>query len=252
LTVKTRQERAAWKNAMHEAGHAVVGVVLGFRVREVTAREGTDEHCPWSAGFRGRCLFDFGRRKNTRENFEREVVLDLSGLAAEGRRPRTAWMTGQTAPPPRLWLGDWAPEKGTDEHLAYRFAYYAMGKAELPGEGGQAGTARYLRFLWERTKAIVSYPPHRDAIRAVATLLLERDTIGHKEVKAALNAALRKHAVAARERLRHHHSIDEHLTDGLGDRDLIRTLEYCDRCPRWAQIVRKELREDARKRKGAG
>lgn len=63
--------------AYHEAGHAVIALVLGRSVQRVSIRAKEQTL--------GRCEFQKGRPRPSDDWLEREILISLAGLAAEAR-----------------------------------------------------------------------------------------------------------------------------------------------------------------------
>ncbi len=70
--------------AYHEAGHAVIALVLGRSVQRVSVVPKLDTL--------GRCEFQKGRTRPSEDWLEREILISLAGLAAEARHSgQYAW-----------------------------------------------------------------------------------------------------------------------------------------------------------------
>ena len=136
--------------AYHEAGHAVVSRMLGFRVNSVTIRPGS-------------VLIDrFGDAPT-----EKQILILLAGLFAQRRfSPHSAWRSRKQSHPNSGYDFNTVALLIHDEHgsgrVADLYSSYAFAKAEQLVEG-----------WWQH-------------IEAVAKALLERGTLTGAEVNQAM------------------------------------------------------------------
>ena len=175
--------------ARHEAAHAVVAALVGFRIKEVSivpildtfTDVGSMGHC-WlreEPDEERRSLWDFSR-----EELEQRAMYTLAGPAVDGVRPPSYWMSGRSAP---------VHGKRMDEDLykAYLFAERITHKTISPGEPRRPLIGAILRHLYERTKRTISQQPVQVAIDSVARVLIRKKTVGEATVVLAVKKAFK-------------------------------------------------------------
>jgi len=152
--------------AYHEAGHAVIGHVLGYDVRKATIRKrynslgGAWVSKPSSLG-----ATEVQAGSTERDDFG-HICVDLAGPLAEKLVNRSSFKeliaNGSS--------GDWE----TAQRRARRI------------NRKQSGTV--IDVLVEETKALVQH--HRAAIARVAAALLERETVNGDDIKRLTNGSV--------------------------------------------------------------
>jgi ATP-dependent Zn protease len=147
--VPSLMELAGTPLAAHEAGHAVVAVILRLSLRYVTLRP----RGPESA-----LTYTRTRRNRSPGYLEREAVYALAGVVADQLlNGRVIWGSG---------VGDIAHAKGNAERL------------------GVEDVQEFLRVRQREAEAIVS--ANRVAVEAVRRALVERRTLQAAEVRAII------------------------------------------------------------------
>jgi hypothetical protein len=144
--------------AYHEAGHAVMALVLGRPVTCVSALPGR--------GFLGTCAFGKAVFRPSEDWLEREILISLAGLAAEARR------TGEY-----LW------DAGARDQA------YAEGLA-LQRAGGARQAQRLLRRLLAKAEHLLGREDNWRLVERLAAELLRLGEISgrtarhlHEEVR---------------------------------------------------------------------
>ena len=130
--------------AYHEAGHAVIALVLGRSVQRVSVLPNLDTL--------GRCEFQKGRTRPSEDWLEREILISLAGLAAEARH------TGQYA-----WDGA-ARDLQTVKRLATQRA-------------GERHVERLQKRLLSKVEHMLSQPENWKAVELIVAELLRSETI---------------------------------------------------------------------------
>jgi hypothetical protein len=167
---KPRQSRLQ-ATAYHEAGHAVAAYLRNRRFTSVSI---VAEHETL-----GQCVFgnqpgvielDAESYRRTRDRIETLIMVALAGVLAECQ------LTGR-----HNWRGAHA-----DLHDATDYASYVTGdEQELNA---------YLRWLWERTRNLLSARPHWAAVKALAAELLASRRIGERRARQLIAGALTRSA----------------------------------------------------------
>lgn len=135
--------------AAHEAGHAVVAVVLRLSLRYVTLRP---------RGPEGALTYTRTARNKSPDYLEREAVCDLAGISADQLlNGRVIWGSG---------TGDIEHAKKNAEHL------------------GVEDVQEFLRVKQRKAEEIVS--ANRAAVEAVRRALVDRRTLRGAEVRAII------------------------------------------------------------------
>ena len=142
--------------AYHEAGHAVMAMILGRNIQKVTIKSGQIQ----TGGVRlGVCELGPGRSRSSQDLMEDEVMILLAGMVAESK------FTGQYC------------ERGAAQDLRYVAAI-------LRDRGGsESQQQRLQRRILDKTEHILSDPAHAQAIAYVAKELIERTTISGRSVR---------------------------------------------------------------------
>jgi hypothetical protein len=125
--------------AYHEAGHAVVALVLGRPVRHVSIRPDRDHL--------GHCEFGKGEFRPSEDWLERELLIALGGLAAEAR-----------------FTGDYARDAAGRDLLYVR--------ALAVERAGERRADRLERRLLAKAEHLLDRPGHWRAVELIAADLL--------------------------------------------------------------------------------
>jgi ATP-dependent Zn protease len=148
--------------AYHEAGHAVIGLVLGYDVKKATIRP-VYSYLGQATISKKRCGSEGSTEVQAGSDSEVDLIghicVDLAGLLAEklvNRSPFEELIAHGSS-------GDW-------QHAQRRARRINRHQAEI-----------FIDALMEETRALVEQ--HKDAIVRVATALLERETLSGAEIK---------------------------------------------------------------------
>ena len=136
--------------AYHEAGHAVVALILGRPVEEVSVLASRD--------FLGICKFGKARVRPSEDWLEREMLIALGGIAAEARH------TGNYA-----W------------DAAGRDQQYVRGLAVE--RAGESRAERLERRLLSKVEHLLSQEPHWRSVVLIAQELLRRSVVSGRAVR---------------------------------------------------------------------
>jgi ATP-dependent Zn protease len=136
--------------AYHEAGHAVVALILGRPVDEVRVLPSRD--------FLGVCKFGKARMRPSEDWLEREMLIALGGIAAEARH------TGNYA-----W------------DAASRDQQYVRGLAVE--RAGERRAERLQRRLLAQAEHLLAQEPHWQAVVLIAQELLRRSVLSGRAVR---------------------------------------------------------------------
>jgi len=149
--------------AYHEAGHAVMAMILGRGVQKVTIAAARMQ----TGGQRlGVCELGKGRTKPSQDTIEDEALILLAGMVAEAR-----------------FTGEYCRRgAATDIRMVTRLLQ------------NRAGTDRQLerlqRRLLEKTEHLLSETGHARAIEVVARELLLRTTVSGRGVRHLVDSAI--------------------------------------------------------------
>lgn len=135
--------------AYHEAGHAVIAIVLGRSVQRVSILPKLQTL--------GRCEFQKGKPRPTEDWLEREILISLAGLAAEARH------TGQYS-----WAG-----AEQDLQSVKRLAVMRAGERQYE---------RLQKRLLAKVEHMLDQPENWRAIQLIAAELLKSETISGRAV----------------------------------------------------------------------
>ena len=161
-----RRQRRLRATAFHEAGHAVAAYHLHLRLRRISVGGDAGDVLGWLDLWLPRVSpGDTGNIRRT-QAVEREIIVLLAGAQAE-----------------RVGLGrSSCPASGAD-------FFEAMRRAEAICHTSEELSA-CLRWLQLRTHALIRSRTWRQAIDALAARLLERRTLGARETRAIIKAAI--------------------------------------------------------------
>jgi hypothetical protein len=163
--MSARTAKQSRETAYHEAGHAVARCRLRLPIKKVSIEENEDYQGIVLPGPLADSIDpESGNDLRTRDRLEKEIITCYAGIAAERRVNRRT--------------PGWHAE--ADMELAVDWALYQHG-------GGPVVDA-YLRYLRIRTDDYITSPLWWPAIEAVASALLDRQTLSGRDVRAVLRA----------------------------------------------------------------
>lgn len=136
--------------AFHEAGHAVVAMILGRPVEEVSIL--ADRECL------GVCRFGKNRYRPSEDWLEREILIALGGIAAEARH------TGNYA-----WDAAARDQRYVRELTVQR--------------AGEARADRLQKRLLAKAEHLLAQEPHWQAVTLIAKELLRLGAISGRAVR---------------------------------------------------------------------
>ena len=174
---KTRRPSRLEATAHHEAGHAVAAYLRNRRFTSVSIVSGGETL--------GQCVFGRKPREihldvesygKTRERIETLIMVAMAGVIAE------YLLTGR-----RNWRG-----AQSDLHDATNCAAYVV--------SDEREMRAYLRWLWERTRNLLSAEPHWSAVKALAAELLAGGRVGERRARQVIAAALSRRPAVKRRR----------------------------------------------------
>lgn len=154
--------------AYHEAGHAVIAHELRIRFKLVTVKPEADSLGHVLRSHPSNFRPDLSETLKTRDRVERNLVVMLSGLAAERK------LTGR-----HNWGG-----AGEDLRQSVDLASYLFSNAELCG--------KYLEFIKSFADDIVARRLNWLRIKALAAALLEQETLTESQAIAAMRDAINR------------------------------------------------------------
>jgi hypothetical protein len=137
--------------AYHEAGHAVAALALGRPVQRVSIRANEE--------FLGTCHFGKGVFRPSEDWLEREMLIALAGIAAEGRH------TGHL---------DW-DAAGKDRAYAYQLA------VQRAGNPRQA--ERLITRMLSKTEHLLDRDGNWQAVETIAAALLRDEVISGRAAR---------------------------------------------------------------------
>lgn len=150
--------------AYHEAGHAVMALVLGRPVERITIVPGKT-HAGISTA--GRCQIQKGRFRPSKDELEDEVLILFAGMAAE------AQVTGEYS------------TGGAVQDLR------AIRRFVESRAGGQRQVERLERRLLDKTEYLLSDSATWQAVQLIVGQLLEHQTISGRTARHLLEQAQR-------------------------------------------------------------
>lgn len=137
--------------AYHEAGHAVMALVLGRPIQKVTVSP--------NQNYLGACQIQKGRFKPTKDWLEDEILILFAGMAAESQ------VTGRYCP------------SGAAQDLRGIRRYVLM------RTGGDRQVERLERRLLDKAEHLLADPVTWKAVEAIATELLKSETISGRAAR---------------------------------------------------------------------
>ncbi len=149
--------------AFHEAGHAVMALILGRSIEKVTISPAQLQ----TGGFRlGACRIQKGRLKASKDGLEDDVLILLAGMVAESH------FTGRYC------------QEGAAQDLR------AVKRLLANRANSDRNIERLTRRLLDKTEHIFGAAEHTKAIRLVTQELLQKETITGRAVQHLLKQAL--------------------------------------------------------------
>lgn len=143
--------------AYHEAGHAVMALLMGRSVQKVSVIA--------SQNRLGVCTIQKGRAKQVQDKLEAEVMILLAGMAAEGRRSGRYNMQGA------------AQDLQVVEKLA------------LSRSGNAKQASKWIHRMLDKTQHRLSDKDSWQAVKVIAAELLEKESISGRAAKHHLSMA---------------------------------------------------------------
>ena len=151
--------------AYHEAGHAVMAVMLGRLVHKVTIEPGRSA---FGQKRLGQCEMGKGRSKAAKDLLAEEVLILYAGMIAESH------LTGEYC------------EQGAGQDLAL------INRLLGPQVKTQKQFERLRKRLFDKAEYLLADKEHAEAIKLVAAQLIQRKTISGRSVRHFFNHATRK------------------------------------------------------------
>lgn len=142
--------------AYHEAGHAVMAVLMGRLVHKVTIEPGKS---PFGEARLGQCEMGKGRSKSSKDPLEEEALILYAGMVAEAH------------------FTDEYCEQGAKQDLGY-IASLLETRVET-----QKQFEKLQRRLLDKTDYLLAEESNARAVELVAKELLEKTTISGRAVK---------------------------------------------------------------------
>ncbi len=144
--------------AYHEAGHAVIALVVGRPLHKVTIAANRDRL--------GLCHLQKGRSRASKDWLEDEILILLAGMAAESQLSGSDNVVGAEQ----------------DLRMARRLAMMRAGNAQQ--------AERLERRLLTKTEHLLSDQGHWNAVQLIAADLIERETISGRAALHWFNQAI--------------------------------------------------------------
>lgn len=137
------------KTAYHEAGHAVIAIVVGRSVNKVSIIPGGNKL--------GVCKMGKGRKKASQDMLEAELLILLAGMAAEARKSGQYNM------------------QGASQDLR------AAEKLALSRAGNPRQAEKILKRALDKVHHLFDQPVTWNAAKSIANALLENESISGRE-----------------------------------------------------------------------
>ena len=184
-TKKTVDARRREAVAYHEAGHAVVAHMLGYKVLRVSIapKAGSDGHVSWRHPINRRVIrmFEFGSEADldsVRHRIDHAIIVPMAGGLAQKRyNPRSRWRYGGSGAARGEFL-----LKGSDDQQALELMSRLYEDEKV--------RAAYRRYLEARAEAFVKR--YWSRIEQLAITLLERETISGDIREAMMTDAIKE------------------------------------------------------------
>ena len=156
--------------AYHEAGHAIMALLLGRPVHKVTIAAGRMLAGEMLIGTRlGACQMGKGRKRSSNDALEDEVLILLAGMVAESQ-----------------WTGDYCRQGAAHDLLAAR-RLLSQTRAHNDRQ-----LERLEQRLLEKAEHLLADAVATQSIQAVATELIAKTTISGRAVQHMLTQAKQK------------------------------------------------------------
>ncbi|MBK1832006.1 M50 family metallopeptidase [Verrucomicrobiaceae bacterium R5-34] len=147
--------------AYHEAGHAVMALLMGRSVQKVSIIP--------SQNRLGVCTMQKGRAKQVQDKLEAEMLILLAGMAAEGRKSGKYNINGAAQ----------------DLRMVEKLAMSRSGNARQ--------AEKLIHKTLDKTQHLLSQSGTWQAVKAIATELVENESISGRAAKHHLTLAQAKH-----------------------------------------------------------
>ena len=166
-TKKESEQPEQLKVAYHEAGHAVMAIIVGRPIQNVTMSAANMS----TGGVRlGACKIRKGRSKPSKDWLEDEVLIFFAGMVAESH------FTGQYCEP------------GAAQDLRAVRSLLSQTRA-----ASQRQLEKLERRLLDKTEYLLAEEQHSKAIQLVANELMEKTTISGRAVLHFFNQAVKQY-----------------------------------------------------------
>lgn len=163
-TKKASEQPEQMAVAYHEAGHAVMAIIVGRPIQKVTISAANMA----TGGVRlGACKIQKGRSKPTKDWLEDEALIFFAGMVAESH------FTGQYC------------EQGAGQDL--RIVRKLLSRTRA---ASQRQLEKLERRLLDKTEYLLAEEQHSKAIQLVASELIEKSTISGRAVAHLFNQAV--------------------------------------------------------------
>ena len=146
--------------AYHEAGHAVMALLMGRDIQKVSIIP--------SQNRLGACTIKKGRAKQVQDKLEAEILILLAGMAAEGRKSGRYNVQGAAQ----------------DLRNVEKFA---MARSGNPGQA-----SKLIHKLLDKTQHLLSNKSTWAAVKVIADELIEHESISGRAAKHHLTLAQNK------------------------------------------------------------
>lgn len=143
--------------AYHEAGHAVMALLMGRSVQKVSIIP--------SKNRLGVCTIQKGRAKQVQDKLEAEMLILLAGMAAEGRKSGRYNV------------------QGASQDLR------GVEKLALSRSGNAKQASKHIHRMLDKTQHLLSDKATWKAVKVIATELLEHESISGRAAKHHLTMA---------------------------------------------------------------
>lgn len=163
---KVQSDKELKATAYHEAGHAVMALLLGRPVEKVTIVPGQLQS---GVARLGACKIQKGRRKASRDPMEDEVLILLAGMVAESR------ITGRYC------------QMGASQDLMMVQQLLSANRAT-----NERQLQRLAQRMVDKTENLLSADAPTKAIELIADELLEKETVSGRAVRHFLEMAERQ------------------------------------------------------------
>ncbi|TWT63315.1 M50 family metallopeptidase [Rubinisphaera italica] len=159
----TRSQAELKATAYHEAGHAVMAILLGRPVEKVTIAPGQLQS---GISRLGACKIQKGRHKASKDPMEDEVLILLAGMVAESR------VTGRYC------------QLGASQDLLLVESLLSVNRAK-----NERQLQRLAQRLIDKTDNLLNGAEPSKAIELIANELMEKETISGRAVRHFLDMA---------------------------------------------------------------